>query len=111
MKDECKADADGNCQHAANTGPRSWTIPLGTHIIGGRTVSTIFSTDSAATNPQNNEEQPKDNLVKDLIKMSFEFDIDGLMDQKKYLDELVPYIVARDHKILDHGIKVGKGQK
>jgi len=34
----------------------------------------------------------------------------GCMDTDKLLEQLVIYIVHRDHKILEHGIKVGKDQ-
>lgn len=103
MTDKCKADNDGNCQHAVSTGNRSWTIPSGTHIIGGRTVSVAGSLDSVDTN------HPKDELAKELLKILGVESPEQYVDNKAkfLLEDLVMYIVDRDDKILEHGIELG----
>ena len=34
----------------------------------------------------------------------------GVVDEKRLLEKLIIYIVHRDHKVLEHGIKLGKEQ-
>lgn len=49
----------------------------------------------------------EDNLAADLVSMLSKL---GMTpgQQQKLLDELVPYLVDRDHKILMHGIDTGR---
>lgn len=49
----------------------------------------------------------EDNLAQDLVNMLTKL---GMTpgQQQKLLDELVPYIVERDHKILTHGYQSGR---
>lgn len=49
----------------------------------------------------------KDNLAADLLSMLSKADIPQ-EKQQKLLDELVPYLVERDHKILMHGVDTGR---
>jgi hypothetical protein len=110
MKNQCKANEDGNCQHAVSTGTRSWTIPLGTHIIGGRTVSGTGSFSEVDTSHQ------KDTLEKDLLAILEPHKdeiLSGEYTEDKFnelMQKFVIYIVNRDHKILNHGIDLGRKQ-
>lgn len=49
----------------------------------------------------------EDNLATDLLSMLSKADIPQ-EKQQKLLDELVPYLVERDHKILMHGVDTGR---
>lgn len=49
----------------------------------------------------------EDNLAADLLNMLSKAGVPQ-EQQQKLLDELVPYLVERDHKILMHGIDTGR---
>lgn len=49
----------------------------------------------------------EDNLAQDLLNMLSKAGIPQ-EQQQKLLDELIPYLVERDHKILMHGIDTGR---
>lgn len=49
----------------------------------------------------------EDNLAQDLVNMLTKLGMTP-MQQEKLLNELVPYIVERDHKILSHGYQSGR---
>jgi len=53
-----------------------------------------------------------DNLPKDLSKIIKESrDQANEVDENALLQQLVMYIVARDHKVFDHAYKLGKESK
>ena len=101
---ECKKTL-GTCHHVTRDDHGLWTIPSGIHYISGMRVCADSSLDSVDTN------RPKDDLAKDLDEIVDNW-IDGGMplDSRDLMQKLIMYIVARDHKILQHGIKVGKDQ-
>ncbi len=58
-------------------------------------------------------EETRDNPTKDLQKIISDSRINqrvGVHRETKLLEDLVIYIVARDHRVLEHGIKLGKDQ-
>jgi hypothetical protein len=108
---DCKKDWDsGNCQHIQYLKvDDSWIIPSGTHYFGGHTVFVASSSDSAGTS------HPRDELAKDLreiledpANLSDDALDAGCMNSDKQLEDLLIYLVARDHKILQHGVELGK---
>jgi hypothetical protein len=60
------------------------------------------------------EIQKKDNLIKELQDLISKSRINGRVGQHReqvLMENLIIFIVNRDHKVLEHGIKVGKDQK
>lgn len=60
------------------------------------------------------EETPKDNLEQDLRDLISKSRINGRVGQHRendLLQNLIIFIVNRDGKVLEHGIKVGKDSK
>ena len=58
-------------------------------------------------------ETPKDNLEADLRDLISKSRINGRVGQQRereLLENLIIFIVNRDGKVLEHGIKVGKDQ-
>lgn len=59
---------------------------------------------------------PEDNLAGDLEKLSEEIFEDNRITMNStrkllFMEKLTIYIVDRDHKVLEHGIKLGKGKQ
>jgi hypothetical protein len=109
----CLPNSDGDCQHVIIEG-RLRTIPFGTHIIGGRTVSAIGSSNTATTSHQKDEAIP-DNPASELLEIIDECNVEApathYIDETRLMEKLSIYVVNRDHKILQHGIERGRSRQ
>lgn len=121
--DPCVTNEGGNCQHVVSASVDDrWTIPSGTHIFFGTTVSVSGSTDSAATEApsvsqvlKQQEEHLADDLQRQVSAARSEAETKAkhsdrdVLDilEKKLMIRLAVFIVGRDHKILGHGFNIG----